>query len=87
VPCIQADGYSETPSNHCGPEKHIALERTDANGNYTLFLREPGTFYLYESSCLGDHHQQYMGNPCVGYGTGPITVNAGEQKTVNITGN
>ena len=87
VPCVEADGYLETPSNYCGPEKHIALQRTDANGNYTLFLREPGTFYIYESTCLGDQHQQYSGNPCIGWGVGPVTVNLGENKVVNITGN
>jgi hypothetical protein len=65
----------------------MAIERTDANGNYTLFLRAPGTFYIYESTCLGDHHQQYSGNPCIGYGAGPITISAGEHKTVDITGN
>ncbi len=86
-PCIQADGYTGTPSNHCGPEKHIALQRTDANGNYTLFLKNPGTFYVYESQCLGDKHSEYSGNPCVGYGTGPVTVNLGENKTVDIIGN
>jgi hypothetical protein len=86
VPCIQADGYIGTPSNQCGPEKHLAMQRTDANGNYTLSLRYPGTFYLYESTCLGDRHVQYDGNPCVGYGTGPVTVNSGERKTVNIVG-
>ncbi len=85
-PCIQADGYTGTPSNHCGPEKHIALQRTDANGNYTLFLKNPGTFYVYESMCLGDKHMEYSGNPCVGYGTGPVTVNLGENKIVNILG-
>jgi hypothetical protein len=85
-PCIQADGYYGTPTNSCGPEKHIAFHRTDANGNYTLFLREPGTFYIYESQCLGDQHQEYSGNPCIGSGTGPVTVNAGENKVVNFTG-
>jgi len=87
VPCIEADGYLGTPSNHCGPEKHIALQRTDANGNYTLFLKNPGTFYIYESPCLGDKHQEYSGNGCIGYGTGPVTVNMGETKTVDIVGN
>ena len=85
-PCIQ-DGYGGALTNYCGPEKHLALQRTDANGNYTLFLRDPGTFYIYESTCLGDQHQQYSGNPCIGYGTGPVTVNMGENKVVNITGN
>jgi hypothetical protein len=92
VPCIEADYSSEDPaewrdSNRCGPEKHMAVERTDASGNYTLFLRAPGTFYIYESTCLGDQHDQYSGNPCIGWGAGPITVSAGEHKTVDITGN
>lgn len=92
VPCIQADYSSPDPaewrdSNRCGPEKHLALNRTDANGNYSLVFRSPGTYYLYESTCLGDQHSQYSGNPCIGYGAGPVTVNVGEQKTVNIVGN
>jgi hypothetical protein len=91
VPCIDADYSSQDPSewvysNRCGPEKHLALQRTDANGNYTLFLRDPGTFYIYESTCLGDQHQQYVGNSCIGSGTGPVTVNVGENKVVNFTG-
>jgi hypothetical protein len=86
-PCIQADGYSGTLSNHCGPEKHLALQRTDANGNYTLYLESPGTFYFYESPCLGDKHQEYSGNPCAGYGTGPVTVKMGENRIVDIIGN
>jgi len=86
-PCIQADGYYGTETNYCGPEKHLALQRTDANGNYTLFLKSPGTFYVYESPCLGDKHQEYSGNGCIGYGTGPVTVKMGETKTVDIVGN
>ncbi|RPI37983.1 MAG: hypothetical protein EHM54_01705 [Nitrospiraceae bacterium] len=66
--------------------KKLALQRTDADGKYTMFLREPGTYYIYESTCLGDYHQEYEGNPCTGYGTGPVTINAGEHKTVNFQG-
>ncbi|SPP99890.1 exported hypothetical protein [Candidatus Sulfobium mesophilum] len=75
--------------NYCNGRswgKKLAFQRTDASGNYTIFLREPGTYYVYESTCLGDQHQDYIGNPCIGYGAGPITINAGEQKIVNITG-
>jgi hypothetical protein len=87
VPCIQGEyAYDGTPSNECGPEKHLALQRTDANGNYKLYLREPGTFYFYQSPCLGDQHQEFSGNPCIGTYTGPVTVNMGEEKVVNITG-
>jgi len=78
-PCIQ-DGYGGALTNYCGPEKHLALQRTDANGNYTLFLRDPGTFYIYESTCLGDKHQEYSGNACIGYSTGPVTVNMGRTR-------
>ena len=89
--------YSEDPDeslwvdpNECNGRslnKKLALERTDVNGNYTIVLREPGTYYVYESTCLGDQHQEYVGNPCIGFSAGPVTINAGEQKTVNIIGN
>jgi hypothetical protein len=97
-PCVEGNyegydgGWGEenwVDPNFCNgrsANKKIAVRRTDANGNYTIFLREPGTFYIYETSCLGDYHQDYTGNPCVGYGTGPVTVNMGEHKVVNITG-
>jgi hypothetical protein len=83
VPC-EGDYSVDIPTNYCGPEKHIALQRTDSSGNYRILLMNPGTFYLYASTCLGDRHQEFSGNPCVGTGTGPVTVTVGEQKTVNI---
>ncbi len=99
--CIEGDytgydgGWGEpwTDPNYCNGRsagKKLAYQRTDANGNYAIFLRDPGPpgtqYYLYESICLGDQHQDYTGNPCIGYGTGPFTINAGEQKIVNFQG-
>lgn len=89
--CILANYSSPDPaewvdSNHCGPDKHLALGRTDANGKYTLFLKDPGTYWIYGSTCLGDQHQPWLGNPCVGTQAGPlpITVGAGDKKTLNF---
>ncbi|HWR72030.1 MAG TPA: hypothetical protein VN604_02565 [Nitrospirota bacterium] len=82
-PCIQANGYEGTPSNHCGHEKHIALP-TDENGKYTLYLKNPGTFYLYAAKCVGDQGHQYTGNPCMGVYGGTDIVNPTDQKTVNF---
>jgi hypothetical protein len=82
--CVE--GGPDNGPNYCGPEKHIALQRTDASGNYTLFLRAPGTFYIYESQCLGDQHREYEGNPCMGVYAGSVTVKDGDNKTVNIVG-
>jgi hypothetical protein len=83
-PCIKADYSSWEPaewvdSNNCGPVKYMAQQKTDAQGQYTLFLPEPGTYYIVESKALGDHHQQYQGNQSsTGWAMGPITVNAGD---------
>jgi len=82
--CIE--GGPDNDPNYCGPEKHVAVQRTDASGNYTLFLRNPGTFYIYESPCLGDQHREYEGNPCEGVYGGSVTVIMGDNKTVNIVG-
>ncbi len=91
VQCITADYSSQDPSqwrdsNRCGPDKHLGLQRTDANGSYSLVLRDPGTYYVYETACLGDQHQQYSGNPCLGAYGGTVTVNVGDKKTVNLVG-
>ncbi len=90
-PCISANFSSQDPaewvySNLCGfPAIYLAPQRTDAGGRYTIQLREPGTYYIYESQCLGDHHQQYSGNPqCIGTTGGTVTVTAGDSKTVNV---
>jgi hypothetical protein len=84
VPCIT--GSSTTYPNYCGQEKYPALAPTDANGHYTIRLRTPGTYYLYESSCIGDTYQDYSGNPCMGTAStsSPVTVQAGASITVNF---
>lgn len=82
-PCY-SDGYNYN-INQCGPDKHIALTPTDANGKYTLELRDPGTYYLYTSPCLTDQHFQYTGNRC-GYtaAPAPITVQVGDSTTTDF---
>ena len=82
-PCY-TDGYNNNV-NKCGPVKFLALQRTGADGRFTIKLRDPGTYYIYESSCLSDTGQQYTGNPCMGEYGGTMTVNSGETKTLNIT--
>jgi hypothetical protein len=81
-PCY-TDGYNNN-INHCGPVKFLALQRTDAGGRFTIKLRYPGTYYIYDSSCLQDSGEPYAGNPCMGYYGGTVTVNSGETKTLNI---
>ena len=84
-PCVTADYSSQNEaewrdSNRCGPVKYMAQRRTDAQGRYTLLLRDPGTYYIVESLTLGDNHQQYTGNPgSTGWAVGPITVSAGDK--------
>jgi hypothetical protein len=82
-PCI-ADGYNNNV-NKCGPVKFLALQRTGADGRFTIRLRDPGTYYIYQTSCLRDYGDQYTGNPCMGSCSGTVTVNSGETKTLNIT--
>lgn len=82
VPCY-TDGYNYN-INRCGPDKYLALQQTDAAGNYTLLLRTPGTYYMYISSCLGDEHQEYIGNQCTGTQGGTITVQTGDTKNLNM---
>lgn len=84
VPCY-TDGYNYN-INRCGPDKYLALQQTNASGNYTLALKTPGTYYLYISSCLGDESREYIGNSCMGTQGGTITVQAGESKNLNMIG-
>lgn len=90
-PCIEADYSSWEPSewvdsNECGPVKYMAQQKTDAQGRYTLLLKEPGTYYIVTSKTLGDHHQQYSGNrSSTGWSTSPITFNAGDNLVLDMT--
>ncbi len=83
VPCYD-DGYNYN-INQCGPVKFLALKPTDANGTYTLELRDPGTYYIYTSPCITADHDQYTGNRCTYTAApGPVTVVRGDNKTVNM---
>jgi hypothetical protein len=85
-PCYEG-GYDWGP-NYCGPVKFLALRPTDANGAYTLELRDPGTYYLsifssWDTSpgCSGYCAAQIIGT---GINPQPVTVQTGEHKTVDI---
>ncbi len=79
-PCY-TDGYNYNV-NRCGPVK--ITQRTDANGQYTIKLRNPGTYYVYMTPCLSTTGQQYTGNPCMGNYMGSLTVQGGQKSTFNI---
>jgi len=82
-PCHD-DGYNYD-INQCGPVKNLALQPTDTNGNYTLILRNPGTYYIYTSPCISASYKQYTGNVCQYRGApGPVTVKLGDTLTVNL---
>lgn len=71
--------------NQCGPVKFLALQPTDLNGNYTLQLRDPGTYYIYTSPCITADSDPYTGNRCsYTAAPGPVTVTRGDTKTVNM---
>ena len=82
VPCYD-DGYNDNV-NQCGPVKFLALQRTGADGRFTIKLRDPGTYYIYQTNCLSNYGVEYTGNPCMGWYGGTVTVNSGETKTLNI---
>ena len=89
-PCY---GDKTTDINQCGPVHFRALQPTDANGRYTLELRDPGTYYLYTfasrdtapgcgGNCappiVGTGYPTYMGAPQ------SITTQAGDNLTADI---
>jgi hypothetical protein len=91
VNCTNDGALCEQYTNSCGPNKFLAQQPTDANGTYTLQLRDPGTYYLSTITswnttvgCSG-----YCAPPIIGTGYNPqtITVQTGESKTVNLVGN
>lgn len=88
VPCY-TDGYNGNVNN-CGPVKLMALQPTDANGKYTLQLRDPGAYYLYTFSSWdttanynapaisGTAYPTYTGAPQT------LTVKSGDNITADI---
>lgn len=84
VPCIE--GSYDTTSNQCGPAKDLALQPTDANGKYTLVLRDPGAYYIYTSPCLTIDYDEYTGNRCryTPAPTNPVIVKIRDVKTVDM---
>ncbi len=89
--CSNNATYCEQFTNECGPNKFMALQPTDANGTYTLQLRDAGTYYVSSFTnwdttigCSG-----YCA-PAI-YGSADsqqqITVQTGDNKVLNITGN
>lgn len=79
------DGYNYDV-NQCGPDKLLAIQPTGPDGKYTLYLQNPGTYYLYTSPCLTAAYAEYSGNLC-GFtpGPGPLTFSRGDVKNVDIT--
>jgi hypothetical protein len=78
------DGYV----NQCGPVKIHAQRPTDANGKYTVYLREPGTYNLMthtswdtDPGCSG-----YCAAPIVGTFGATVTVKFGDQITQDLIG-
>ncbi|RII26827.1 MAG: hypothetical protein CXR31_10510 [Geobacter sp.] len=83
-PC-RDDGYNYD-INQCGPVKLLALQPTDANGTYTLQIKDPGTYYLYTSPCITADYLPYTGNRCeyTAAPANPVTVKIRDVKTVDM---
>lgn len=88
-PCLApvncTDSGCEQYGNQCGEVKFLALQTTDAAGKYTLFLPDPGTYYIYSSPCLMPGHNlsdslrcEYSAAPA------PVTVKRGDKVSVDI---
>jgi hypothetical protein len=93
--CIENDWCGQDPclivGNQCGPVKIPAQQPTDANGKYTIYLRDPGTYYIYTFTSWNNSPQLYGAPTIIGfaypeYGATPqsITVNPGDNVTANI---
>jgi len=83
-PCL-SDGYDNNV-NQCGPVKDLALQPTDANGKYTLQLRDPGAYYIYTSPCITADHDDFTGNRCryTPASSNPVIVKLRDVKTVDL---
>ena len=76
--------YRHYAGNKCGPVKYPAVLPTDANGNYTIYLWKPGTYYIYCDSNPASGGR-FVPRPKCASGACPLTVTAGEHLTgVNI---
>jgi hypothetical protein len=84
-PCY-SDGYNNNVNN-CGPVKFLALQRTDSDGRFTIKLRDPGTYYIYQTNCLLNYGSEFSGNPCMGWYGGTVTVSSGETRILDIVTN
>jgi hypothetical protein len=82
VPCYE-DGY-DSNVNECGPNKYLATQKTDSNGRYTLYLRDPGTYYIYTSACLTTAYNLYTGNKCPETAGPVVTVTRGQVLNLNF---
>ena len=84
-PCF-TDGSPGGYINQCGPAKFLSMP-TDTSGQYSLNLRDPGTYYIYTSTCFpySPGCSGYCAPACMGTGNpAPVTVQKGESKTLNI---
>ena len=84
-PCYEA-GY-DWGSNQCGPVKFMALNPIDADGKFTLYLRDAGNYFLsllysWDTTigCSG-----YCAPQIIGTGTQPlpVSVQMGEAKNLD----
>ncbi|HEX5774151.1 MAG TPA: carboxypeptidase-like regulatory domain-containing protein, partial [Geomobilimonas sp.] len=84
-PCLQ--GGIDYGPNQCGPVKFLALQPTDANGRYTIVLRDPGTYYVstFSSWDTSPGCSGYCAAPIIGTGyPQPVSVQMGENRAVDI---
>jgi hypothetical protein len=77
-PCIL--GTESSDPNKCGPVKLLAKQRTDANGAYSMTIRNSGSYYIVVSSTLGP--QTTPNYITMGKAIGPVTVREGEDITL-----
>jgi hypothetical protein len=83
APCFD-DGYNNN-INQCGPAKFLALKPTDANGKYTLQIKDPGAYYVYTSPCITADHDDYIGNRCrYTAAPGPVILKIRDTKTLDM---
>jgi hypothetical protein len=80
-PCYTNGGDGDV--NQCNTAKLITRKSTDANGQYTLTLRDAGTYYIYVNTC-GRGGSKSGVSPCVSEYGGMVSLNLGETKDLNI---